>query len=380
MKKIISTVVVFMLLFSCVEENDDNTTEGSDDFDRTLILNNWVDNIILPAYDAFEAEVSNLKTAETAFVSSPSEATLTTFQTSLFETQKAWQHVAMFDLGLDVNATATYREFMNSYPVDVTEVDASLDTTVDDIAIISFDLSIRADEQGLPTLDYLLNGVDLDKYTTDDQSEVYSAYVTKVVDRIVSLTSDVTSYWNTNAVSIKSDGGSSATSSFNILFNDYLFYVEQGFREAKIATPSGSRTGGASKDPMFVESFYTSENSKILFLEAYEAVENLYFGISFDGNSDGESIDSYIEFLNPDTIFDSVTLQNYSFSDFISLKLSDIDEQVDLLNDDFTIDVENNNDNMIDTFTVIQNYVVFLKTNVVQTIGVTIDFADSDGD
>jgi predicted lipoprotein len=380
MKKLISTVFVLILVFSCVEENNDSTTQNSDDFDRTVILTNWVDNIILPAYDAFEAEVSALKTAETAFVASPDETTLATFQQALFETQKSWQHVAMFDLGMDINATATYREFMNSYPVDVTEVEANLETTVEDIATISFDLSTRADEQGLPVLDYLLNGVESENYTIDEQNEVYTAYLTKVVDRIVTLTSDVTSYWDSNATSIKADNGTTATSSFNVIFNDYLFYVERGFREAKIATPSGFRTGGASKDATAVESFYTSENSKILFLEAYEAIQNFYFGISYDGTSDGESIDSYIEYLNPDTIFDSVTKLDYTFSDFIALKLSDIDDQVDLLNDDFTIDVENNNNNLIDTFTVIQNYVVFLKTNVVQTLGITIDFADSDGD
>ncbi len=380
MKKIIGSLFVLILAFSCVEENNDNTAESSDDFDRTLILANWVDNIILPAYDAFEVEVSDLKTAETAFVSSPSEATLTTLQEALFETQKVWQHVAMFDLGMDVNATATYREFMNSYPVDVTEVNVSLESTVEEIATINFDLSTRADEQGLPALDYLLNSVALEMYTTDEQNEVYTAYLTKVVDRIVALTSDVTTYWDTNATSIKTDNGTTATSSFNVLFNDYLFYLEQGFREAKIATPSGFRTGGASKNALAVESYYTSENSKILFLEAYEAIQNFYFGISFDGNSDGEGIDSYIEYLNPDTIFDSVTKLDYTFSEFITLKLSEIDDQVDILNDDFTIDVENNNDNLIDTFTTIQNFVVFLKTNVVQTLGVTIDFVDSDGD
>ncbi len=425
-KFVVGLGILSGILFSC-SGDDTKVDEGtgpvvnpvtvtgtlSDAFSRKSVLTNWVNNIIVPSYANFTSQLAALKKAETVFVDSPSETTLVALQEALFTAQKGWQHVAMFEFGKAEELN--YRTFMNSYPVDFeTSINAENseedDTNILDninevskkkivdeagnfvafenrtltIDNIDFSISGRADEQGFAVVDYFVNGLATSNseiisfYTTNAKSANYKTYLTKVVDRMVALTNEVTTYWDANSATVISNDGSDASASFDKLINDYLNYLEKGFREAKIATPSGKRNG--IENEKAVESFYSSQNSKILFLEAYKALQNFYEGNAFSDNSKkGHSIKSYLESLNA-TVWDSDQRKEVAITELAATQYTVIDEAVALLNDDFSVQIAQDNVKLLNTFNVIQEYIVLTKTNMFQQLNVKVDFVDGDGD
>lgn len=387
----ILSLLVLITIISCSKSDDSGGREEETNFDREALLNNWVNNIIKPALTEFNSKLSELKTSQSQFTTTPSESNLEQLQMALFEAQTAWQHVAMFDLGIE---DLIYRKFMNSYPVDfITTADDSQedDNTILSnieanslpIADINFELELRKNEQGLPAVDYMINGLAgtnaeiVTFYTSNALSQNYKDYLEKVLDRMVSLTNQVVTYWNDNANTVIANSGSSATASFDKIVNDYVNYVERGFREPKIAMPSGKRNGTANKEA--VESFYSPENSKALFLEAYEAVKNMYYGKSFSNGTNAQGIDDYLTFLKA-TAFDADERITKDVTTIIEERFAAIQQVVNGLNNDFVVQVETDNGKLLETFNVIQQFVTVLKTSALSAMDVRVDFRDNDGD
>lgn len=413
MRKII-ILLGLLSITSCSKEGD---SKSSDNFNRKPILENWVNNIIIPAYSNFETKLSELVTAESTFVNTPNESSLGDLQLKLLEAQKAWQHVAMFEFGKAEELN--YRLFMNTYPID-NETSVSIDDSNEDesnitdnltgkfkvrnndkdgnfvsyeekdlsISSIDFSLISRADEQGFPMLDYLINGVAdsnsgiVSFYKDNSNNDNHKQYLTKVINRMENLTNQVVLYWNTNASSVIANSGSSATASYDKLLNDFLNYFEQGLREPKIATPSGKRDNNPNINA--VESFYSSENSKTLFLEAYIAVKNFYYGKAFNNNTTNVSnevvsVQDYLGYLNA-TAYDTETRTTKNLTEFIDERWSVVDAQVETLDNDFVTQIQNDKTLLFKTFNELQKTIVLFKTNGFQSMSITVDFVDGDGD
>mgnify|MGYP000114528095 CR=1 FL=1 len=393
MKKIIFLSALLITAISCSKsDNNDDDNGGGDGFNRKALLENWVNNIVKPAFDSFDTKLAKLQNNQKTFVETPTEANLEVLQASLFEAQKVWQHVAVLNFGKaeEIN----YRGFMNTYPVDfITTANDSQedDNTVDKnieasdlpIADIDFTLNKRDNEQGFPTLDYLINGLGntnteiLSFYTTNTLQQNYKDYLERVINRMVSLTDDMTTYWNTQHEKVIANDGSSETASLDRMANDFINYIEKGFREPKVAIPSGKRNG--VKKPESVESFYSPENSKALFLESYKAIKNMYFGTAFTNGNEGEGIDDYLIFLDA-TAFDADARETKNINDLIKERFSAIDANVSGLNNNFVTQIETDNAEFLETFNVIQQLVVLYKTNALSALDIKVDFKDNDGD
>lgn len=397
MKKICFVFCLFTLVISCSTSDDSGeptggTVETENGFNRKSLLNNWVNNYIKPAFNEFNVKLAVLKESQVKFTTIPTIDNLQTLQNDLFNAQKAWQHVAMFEFGKaeEVN----YRSFMNSYPVDFkTSADDSqeddntilknIEAKALPITDINFNLDRRNNEQGFPALDYMVNGLAASNadivafYTTNNLQQNYKDYLAKVIDRMVNLTNEVTTDWEINGEAVVNNNGSSDAASFDKLANDFINYTERAFRENKIATPSGKRNGVKKLEA--VETFYSSENSKALFLEAYKAIQSIYYGNSFVDNTKGQGIDDYLTFLGT-TVFDAEARQTKPMNVFVAERFSSIDAIVETLNNDFVTQVKTNNLDLLETFNQIQQFVTLYKTNIISALDVRIDFADSDGD
>ncbi|WP_010135863.1 imelysin family protein [Ochrovirga pacifica] len=394
MKKIIGLLVLSVSLVSCVKENN-GTTQKTDEFNRALILENWVNNLVLPAFTDFKSKIEDLKIKENRFVSNPTTTTQTELQEALFQAQKVWQHVAMFELQAEANGSNQNgtRIYMNTYPIDRETstnpfpnsneddrtLEENLNGTPETINNLDFkNTSGTIDEQGFPALDYLINSENiLQKYIDPTTAANYKTYMTKIVDRMVTLSNGAYNYWTNNADKIIANSGSSSSASFDKMVNDYINYVEQGFRENKISNASGKRDG--IKNKFAVEAYYSSENSKIYFNEAFKAVQNFYKGISYDGTTNKEGLDDYLDYLDAE-VYVSSKNEDVKLTDQVVKNFASIQNTVATLNDDFVVQTEQDPSKMITTFNVIQDYVVLIKTNALEAMGVTIDYADSDGD
>ncbi len=365
MKKVLTLLFVISIVASC--SSSDNGPDTTDNFDRSAMLVNWADNIIVPSYQAYKGELDELKTKSDGFIASPSVATLNELRTAWQEAYKKWQHVSMFEIG---RAEAlTLRNFTNIFPADASEIDQN-------IAQGNYNLTLPStnDEQGFPALDYLLNGI-----ASDDASIVnalnttnHKNYLNDVVTRLRDLGTEVLNDWTTTyRDTFVNNNGSSASSAVNKLVNDFMFYYEKSLRAGKIGIPAGVFSNNTFNEK--VEAFYKGDFSKALFLEALNAAQNFFNGKHYSSSTTGQSLKSYLDFLN--TIKEGTDLSQLINNQFNGSRTSATN-----LENSFSQQVTTNNTLMLQTYDQLQMNVVLMKVDMFQALSIQVDFVDADGD
>ena len=367
LKKIASICTLIALVVAC---SSSSSSGGgvTDNYDRGVLLTNLTNNIIIPSLENLQSKQTTLQAAVAGFIGAPNDANLTSTRTAFVEAYKAWQHVEMFNF-----AKATEVNFMgkmNIYPLNTTEVE-------NNIANGGYDLNNNnnLDAQGFPALDYLLYGLAADdtailaKYTTDANADKYKQYLNDLVIQMTSLINTVLGDWNgTYKATFIADTGNEKTSSLNIFLNAYVAYYEAGLRKNKFGTPGGAFSGG-TKFPEKVEAFYNKNLAKTLALEALAAFEGVFTGKHFNTTTQGEGIKSYLTYLEELTIISDIEGQ-----------LTSAKTEINKLNEDFSEEVTNNNDQILKVYDELQKAVSKLKIDMMQAFKVTVDYQDNDGD
>ena len=277
------------------------------------------------------------------------------------------QHVEMFDINMA--ELINFRKKINSYPCNTMRIELNVANGGYD-----FDDPNHFAAQGFPTLDYLINGTPngLADYTSGG---MYLAYLQDVVNDIKVNTENIQNEWISNRDQFVSSSANTATSSLNKLTNDLIFYYEKGLRANKIGIPVGIFSG--SSLPQNVECYYynleTGNASKILLMEAFDAVAKAFNGVSFDGNNGGEGWGSYLQFLN--ALSNGINLDadiNQTFSDAIDA-LENLDD--DLMNQIITDELQ-----VRAAYDKVQRGTVLLKTDMLGYLNIDVDYLDADGD
>lgn len=369
MKKLLVFLSLVSTVASCGSEDDSDLVV--DNFNRQALLENWADNIIIPAYENLSVKVEQLKTVSNTFTTSPDEANLISLREAWLAAYIAWQSVDMFEIGKAEEIT--FRNYMNVYPLDASGMQESLLAGNYDLTSVN-----RQDEQGFSALDFLLHGLaDSDAsivafYTDAADGDKYKTYITDVVDRMQALSNSVLDDWkNGFRDAFVSRDGSAGTESVNSLINDYMFYYEKFLRAGKIGIPAGVFSGSTLSDK--VEARYRANVSKTLFMEALNAVQNFFNGVHFDGQENGIGIKEYLNELN--TVKEAENLSALINSQF---DLSRTTAQN--LSDDLASQVETDNTLMLQTYDELQKNVVYLKVDMLQALNVKVDYVDADGD
>lgn len=376
MRKVI-LFISFLLLLSC--KDNDSKIEG-DGYNRSALLNSVVENNILPAYNDFDAKLNTLDTGVDAFVTTPNETNLAAIKTAYVAAYKVWQYVEKYNVLLAVESE--YRQDFNTYPVDVTEIESFIDGTFGQaISEINFTGTSKNDAQGFPAIDYLINNGDAATVVarfTGSKSAEYKELLSLYSNRMVTLTNAVIADWNTRKAEFIADNSNSLTSSFNLFINDYIFYTEKGFREAKVVFPAGLRDKTISKTTR-VESFYSPENSKILFLEAFKGLKNIFIGTPYTTqNVTPIGIKDYLNAVNAEVMVDGkdVALANY----IENTLFTNIQTAINGVDANFVTQIETNAIGMQPVFDAVQTMVVAIKVNALESFKVDVDYVDSDGD
>lgn len=367
MKRIIPLLLLLSTTFGCKDEGPGDEQV----YDRTDLLTNWADNLIIPAHEDFFTKITALKTATTTFTDTPSEGSLSTVRSAWKSAYIAWQNISMFEIG---KAEAlNFRNFMNIYPVNTTEVDQNISSGTYDLTLPSL-----FDAQGFPALDYLLNGLASTDaeivafYTTDANAANYKAYLTDVTNRMNDLSDQVLTDWKSGyRDTFVANTASSANGAVDKLVNDFLFYYEKSLRAGKVGIPAGNFS--SSPLPENVEAFYKKDISRELLLNAITASERFFYGKHFNSNTFGESLASYLDFLD-------AKLGDEKLSDRIGNQLAAAKTKTAELNDNFVAQISSNNTLMLETFDELQKAVVLLKVDMLSALSINVDFVDADGD
>ena len=353
-------------------DNSNSNTSSNDElnsFDHTEMLTNWVDNIIIPSITNFDNSLEIFKESATTFVNAPTTETLSNLKEAWLSSFLKWQHVEMFDIGL--SEEIYYKNRINLYPTNVERIENNIST-------LNYDLDepVNFSAQGLNSIDYLLFGIGeneveiISKFS--DENLNYGKYLTDLVDKMVSLTYEIKSSWNDEyKSSFISSTDNTASSSINKVVNDFIYYFEKGFRANKIGIPAGVFSDKPLPDR--VEAYYGKNYSKILALEATNAVNYFFNGnYSNDTESKGLSIKDYLDYLEAD--------KEEKLSEKINSQLEKIKTKVSELNTNFSEQVSQENLKMLIAYDVIQANVVFLKVDMLQVLNISVDYVDADGD
>ena len=373
MKKLIYLSFV-CLIVSCSGGGSSDPSEYTptgDDVDRRLILENIVDNIIIPSHTSLFTSVDQLDQAATTFISDPSQTSLNDLRDRFLLTYGVWQKVEMFcgsfDAPLGYAGEMLYQQKSNGYPTNTTRIN-------DNVNSLDYDLDNNNNNnpaQGFPAIDFLIYGLgdsDLDIIEAFVNEENYGVYLVDLTQHLRDNTQQVLNYWIENGPQFASDAGNTATSSFNILFNSFVYYYEKGFRANKFGIPAGRWPGGIN--PEKVEAYYSQTNSKDLALEAMTAIKGFFIGKEFEGSLEGPSFKTYLEEINEDDLS----------SEIISI-FETASNSINSLPDNFsTYIVSDNGISMLEVYNDIQLAVVKLKTEMASKINVSIEYTDADGD
>ena len=353
-------------------DNSNSNTSSNDElnsFDHTEMLTNWVDNIIIPSITNFDNSLEIFKESATTFVNAPTTETLSNLKEAWLSSFLKWQHVEMFDIGL--SEEIYYKNRINLYPTNVERIE-------NNILTLNYDLDepVNFSAQGLNSIDYLLFGIGeneveiISKFS--DENLNYGKYLTDLVDKMVSLTYEIKSSWSDEyKSSFISSTDNTASSSINKVVNDFIYYFEKGFRANKIGIPAGVFSDKPLPDR--VEAYYGKNYSKILAIEATNAVNYFFNGnYSNDTESKGLSIKDYLDYLEAD--------KEEKLSEKINSQLEKIKTKVSELNTNFSEQVSQENLKMLIAYDVIQANVVFLKVDMLQVLNISVDYVDADGD
>ncbi|OSY89127.1 hypothetical protein WH52_00255 [Tenacibaculum holothuriorum] len=365
MKRILY-ICLLLLVIACGSSNDDPGTSNPDNFNRKEMLTFWADQVIIPGYSDFTQKTNSLKDAVLSFTATPSTANLTTARNAWKEAYITWQKVSLFQIGKaqELNMVGN----MNTIPTNATLIDSYAKS-----GSYNLESPNLIGVQGFPALDYLLNGIGTDQetitfYTTATDAAKFKKYLEDITNRLYNLTKQVSDDWKGSyRQSFIDNDGYTISSSVDKMVNFYVIpFYEKQLRDAKIANPSGAKTG--ITDVKLVEAYYTKNISKELFTTAMLATKNFFKGVGYNGNT-GKSLQQYLEFLN-----------RKDLSDLINTKFNDIDQKASLLKDNFEDQIQNERAVFLNTYDAMQALLKSFKPDMFSALSIKNTSTDSDND
>ena len=372
LKIFISISILSIFIISCSSSSDDEQSTIPE-FDRSAVLINYADNIILPRLNNFKSSVDYLKESGDAYVDSPDITTYTELHNSWLEAYINWQYVEMFNIGKAEEIM--FFSKTNTYPVNEGRIQENINNQKTDLSNPN-DWSC----QGFPGLDYMIHGIAnteneiINQYI---QNPLNGKYLKVVLNELNNNTDLVLDDWNTYRNTFVNSIENTATSAFNMLTNDFVYYFEKGLRTNKIGIPSGVFSNNPLSNK--VEAYYSSKNgiedvSRDLIENALNAVDLVFQGKSSNQSPVGPSFKTYLDFIKEN---------NVSADDIGSIvvnKIQTANQKILDLNKNFINQVENDNGKMLAAFDALQTIVVNLKTDMLSLFNVAVDYTDADGD
>jgi uncharacterized protein len=360
------------LLFSQCDKKKEEEATPESSFDKSGMLANIGDNLIIPAYADFKISVDSLKLVSDAFVANPTAASLDDLQASFFRCYSQFQWISTYEFG--PGETEYIRTSLNVFPCDTAEINGKIAAGNTNFSTIS-DIDVK----GFPGMDFLLYGYHLNDasiltlFTTDANSANRKNYLTAMVAEMKSKTDLVNTGWNAsggNYIStFKNSTGNDVGSSIGLLVNQLNFDLEM-LKNARIGIPLGKRSLGVPL-PEKSEAFF-SGISLALANQHISNIENIYLGRSRQ-NNDGLGFDDYLTYV--DARYGSVSL-----NEAIKSKLSSAKIKLAAIPGPLS-DAVINNASLVDAaYLELQQLVILLKVDMTSALGVSITYVDNDGD
>ncbi len=353
-KKVFLVLFSSVFLFGC----DDDLKPGDNNvFDSITLLDNIVDQHLIPEFEKFNADLKALELSKTTFVEEPSSDNLQDLRNAYLTAYFSFQPIGKYESNVTENLN--YYLNLNAHPLALSGItEFILNYENENFASIQ-----NQDRQGFPALDYLLYGLgDNDEaivsFFTGANAVSYKGYLDQVVSRITTLTAAVSTDFVNRADQIRDESGFA-----NSFYNTYVEHLEKRVRSSKIDFPAGKFDGSPS--PETIESLFNPSQSKALLIEAFDDVQLFYLGTE-------ESTLSWSKIL--------IELGEDGLDAKVKLAFLEAENAIEALDDNLKLQVETENAKMLATRDKIQKVVTLLKVDLVSVLGISITFIDNDGD
>jgi predicted lipoprotein len=185
MKSIIYFTLGLSLILSVSCKKKQKEDEIKVEFNRSKLLSNFANNIIIVRYQSLNQSILDLETAFTYFKTTSDSANLVNLRLNYLDAYTKWQGCSSFEFGpAENNGLKTY---LNTYPTDTNKIINNITTGGYNLATAS---NINA--TGFPALDYILykkNNVynTLNYYTNTPTAITYLENVINQAKTLISL-------------------------------------------------------------------------------------------------------------------------------------------------------------------------------------------------
>jgi len=361
-KSLVLILALFVTLISC-----DKTEPNKVDFDRTALLNNYANKVILPRYELLQAKSTALHDAALNFEANINQANLDLLRADFQATYLVWQACSSVEFG--PAGMETLKLVFNTYPVDRNKILTNIAS-----ASYNLDAAQQIDAIGLPALDYLLYGTnnnDQEILNTFTNQSAAINYLLDLTSQLKNKSSSVYAQWNTTySNTFINANGTDVGSSLSLLINEMNLDFEKFIRDGKIGIPLGKRSlGNPQVDKL--EAYYSRE-SLVLVKESVQRLEELYSGTSLEGVN-GLGLDDYLDAVNASNNGQDLSL-------LISNQFAAIQLSLDAINRNLNDAIINNPSQVDDVYNKMQQLIVYFKVDLASNLGVLISYQDNDGD
>lgn len=366
--------IIFVLavtVFCACSKSSDKGGEAPNAFDKTAMLTNYADNLIIPGYTALQQKLQVLQTASDAFLAAPTPVTQAALKTAYVDAQLQYERITSFHFGPAENALLDiFANFSGNLDYNFNTAGQLTGFSIDSVSIennistgtYNLTTMTRASfySQGFPALNYLCFGPNaIAKFGTNTAARV--KYVKDLVTRLKSLVDGVVTGWGTYRAEFIANTKTNVGSPIGNMVNQMAYQMDL-LKGPRIGWPFGKQSNGtvfATK----VEAYFTA-NSVALAVENINALKKTY-----NGGGNGKGLSDYLVALNKTTLNNDVLAQ----FDLVSTKLSAIPDPLStsLTTQAATVEA---------AYKEIQKLLTLLKTDVASATAVQITFVDNDGD
>ena len=331
------------------------------DFDRTLILKNQAENLIIPAYETFRDRITALNNSFAALKQKPGINTLTAAQNAWKNAKLAWKVCEVYNFG--PGAELGLETAFDRWPANKTGIEAAIANYQ---PVGTYLTTLGSNVKALPALEYLLyheSGENTVKALKENVNRIN--YLVDLGRQLAADIAKLSRAWADYQVKFSTDVGNKSSSGTTLLANKMVFVLEIILKN-KLKQPAG--IGVAKKAAIDkVESPYAR-------ISAEAIRQNLVtLQATFNGGS-GQGFDDYLDALNIKHVdktslsktinkqFETAIKKVDSFSGSLSNQIVSRPEVVKALADE------------------VQKLIILVKVDMISQLGILTIFSDNDGD
>ncbi len=360
-------LLISSLLFS-LNSCSDGAGPG-ESFDRTALLTNYSNNLIIPRYQTLVDQSNALSTAVNDFTAVPNLSNLQALRATFQSSYLAWQACSFFEFG--PAADVALRTYLNTFPTDTALINSNISA-----GGYNLDAASNIDATGFPAMDFLLFGTgnteqDVLPYFNQQDSIARRQYLIDISDQIQMLSTNVLTNWqNSYGAEFISRNGTDVGSSLSLLINEMNRDYERFIRDGKVGIPLGVRSLGTPQLDK-IETPY-SQISIELATESLNQMQTAFNGISPTG-IEGLGLNDYLDAVGASHNGEDLSVK---INDQFQLILTELSN----LNEPFQNEILNNKPAVQSTYDRMQQLVVYFKVDMTSALGILITYQDSDGD